>query len=148
MRKTVCLFLALIQAGLIYAITPELDSLFRMPPQEAKPIMIWQWMDGVVSAEGITCDLEAYRDAGIGGVQQFQVGGKLQGVIRDTTNAMGVSRGSISCAMLSKNVPDWGCHSVHITARDGRRVPRQKLSQKIPCKNLYGLTLSRMAARR
>lgn len=119
MRKTVCLFLALIQAGLIYAITPELDSLFRMPPQEAKPIMIWQWMDGVVSEEGITCDLEAYRDAGIGGVQQFQVGGKLQGVIRDTTNAIGseswkhLMRHAIKeCARLglsfgTHNCPGW-----------------------------------------
>ncbi len=51
--------------------------------------MIWQWMDGVVSREGITADLEAYREAGIGGVQQFQVGGPMQTAISDTTQAIG-----------------------------------------------------------
>ena len=66
-----------------------LAAAFDAPPQEARPLMIWEWMDGVVSAEGITADLEAYRDAGIGGVQQFVVGGELQTLIRDTTNAVG-----------------------------------------------------------
>ena len=66
-----------------------LDDVFMNPPQEARPLMIWQWMDGVVSREGITADLEAYREAGIGGVQQFHVGGPMQGIICDTTNAIG-----------------------------------------------------------
>lgn len=66
-----------------------LEKVFANPPQEARPIMIWQWMDGVVSAEGISSDLEAYREAGIGGVQQFHVGGPDQGLICDTTNAIG-----------------------------------------------------------
>lgn len=66
-----------------------LDSLFASPPQEAKPLIIWQWMDGVVSREGITADLKAYKEAGLGGVQQFLIGGPLQGEIRDTTNAIG-----------------------------------------------------------
>lgn len=65
------------------------DSLFANPPSEARPLMIWQWMDGVVSREGITADLEAYSKAGLGGVQQFLIGGPLQGEIRDTTNAVG-----------------------------------------------------------
>ncbi len=47
----------------------SLETLFDNPPQEAKPLMIWQWMDGVVTKEGITADLEAYKAAGIGGVQ-------------------------------------------------------------------------------
>ena len=65
------------------------DSLFTNPPAEARPLIIWQWMDGVVSREGITADLEAYSRAGLGGVQQFQIGGPLQGEIRDTANAIG-----------------------------------------------------------
>lgn len=68
---------------------PSLEQTFTNPPQEARPLMIWQWMDGVVSREGITADLEAYQQAGIGGVQQFLVGGPMQGVICDTTNAIG-----------------------------------------------------------
>lgn len=47
------------------------EEAFRNPPAAAKPIMIWQWMDGLVSKEGITADLEAYKEAGIGGVQNF-----------------------------------------------------------------------------
>lgn len=66
-----------------------LDEVFQCPPQEARPLMIWQWMDGVVSSEGITADLEAYKKAGLGGVQQFHVGGPMQGMICDTTNAVG-----------------------------------------------------------
>lgn len=66
-----------------------LEDAFRNPPAEAKPLMIWQWMDGLVSREGITADLEAYKEAGIGGVQNFQVGGPMQGLAKDTTNAIG-----------------------------------------------------------
>ena len=36
-----------------------LEEAFLHPTQEARPLMIWQWMDGLVSAEGITTDLEA-----------------------------------------------------------------------------------------
>ena len=66
-----------------------MEDAFRNPPAEAKPLMIWQWMDGLVSREGITADLEAYKEAGIGGVQNFQVGGPMQGLAKDTTNAIG-----------------------------------------------------------
>lgn len=66
-----------------------MEEAFRNPPAEAKPLMIWQWMDGLVSREGITADLEAYKEAGIGGVQNFQVGGPMQGLAKDTTNAIG-----------------------------------------------------------
>ena len=66
-----------------------MEEAFRNPPAGAKPIMIWQWMDGLVTREGITADLEAYKEAGIGGVQNFQVGGPMQTLIKDTTNAIG-----------------------------------------------------------
>ena len=72
-----------------YAAGQSLEADFRIPPSESKPIMIWQWMDGLVTKEGITADLEAYKEAGIGGVQNFQIGGKLQCLVGDTTNAIG-----------------------------------------------------------
>ena len=72
-----------------YVAGQSLEEQFINPPSEAKPIMIWQWMDGLISKEGITADLEAYKEAGIGGVQNFQIGGDLQGLIKDTTNAIG-----------------------------------------------------------
>ena len=69
-----------------------IEDVFMNPPAEAKPIMIWQWMDGMISEEGITADLEAYQKAGIGGVQNFQVGGTAQGLVKDTANAIGSER--------------------------------------------------------
>lgn len=71
------LFLAAVTAALLFpkASAQSLEETFRTPPEEAKPLMIWQWMDGMVTREGITADLEAYKAAGIGGVQQFLVGG-------------------------------------------------------------------------
>ena len=53
-------------------------AAFENPPQTAKPVIIWQWMDGWVTKEGITHDLEAFAAAGLGGVQNFQVGGPAQ----------------------------------------------------------------------
>ena len=86
-RRAISLLLSFL--GPIVCQAQTLDEVFQNPPQEARPLMIWQWMDGVVSSEGITADLEAYREAGIGGVQQFLVGGPVQAIIRDTTNAIG-----------------------------------------------------------
>ena len=72
-----------------YAAGQSLEADFRIPPSESKPIMIWQWMNGLVTKEGITADLEAYKEAGIGGVQNFQIGGELQCLVGDTANAIG-----------------------------------------------------------
>jgi hypothetical protein len=58
----------------------EADGLlagFRSPPDEAKPQTWWHWMNGNVSREGITLDLEAMKRAGIGGFQMFQVGSNI-----------------------------------------------------------------------
>lgn len=64
------------------ACTPKVEkdliAAFENPEGDARPVMIWQWMDGWVTKEGITRDLEAYAAAGIGGVQNFQVGGPVQ----------------------------------------------------------------------
>ncbi|MBR3030065.1 MAG: hypothetical protein IKH93_02810 [Bacteroidales bacterium] len=76
------LYLVFLSGILAAGCTPrserELISSFENPPQEAKPVMIWQWMDGWVTKEGITHDLEAYAEAGLAGVQNFQVGGPEQ----------------------------------------------------------------------
>ena len=63
-RRAISLLLSFL--GPIVCQAQTLDEVFQNPPQEARPLMIWQWMDGVVSSEGITADLEAYREAGIG----------------------------------------------------------------------------------
>ncbi len=44
---------------------------FRDPPAEARPHTLYFWMNGNVTAEGIDADLQAMRDAGLGGVLMF-----------------------------------------------------------------------------
>lgn len=46
---------------------------FRNPPASARPHTWWHWMNGNVTREGITADLEAMKEAGIGGAQMFTV---------------------------------------------------------------------------
>ena len=41
---------------------------FSDPPDTARPWVYWMWMDGNLTREGITADLEAMRAAGLGGV--------------------------------------------------------------------------------
>ena len=51
----------------------ELAKQFLNPPSSAKSHTWWHWMNGNISKEGITADLEAMADAGIGGAQIFNV---------------------------------------------------------------------------
>jgi len=44
-----------------------LETLFQNPPEAARPWVFWYWMNGAVTPEGITADLAAMREAGIGG---------------------------------------------------------------------------------
>ncbi len=47
--------------------TGVLEENFLNPPQSAKPWVFWYWMHAAVSKEGITADLEAMKEVGIGG---------------------------------------------------------------------------------
>jgi hypothetical protein len=46
---------------------PDLAAAFQNPPEAARPWVFWYWMNGAVTAEGITADLTAMKEAGIGG---------------------------------------------------------------------------------
>jgi len=52
----------------------ELERGFREPPPTARPYTWWHWMNGNITADGITRDLEAMQRVGVGGFQIFQVG--------------------------------------------------------------------------
>jgi hypothetical protein len=52
----------------------ELETAFRQPPASAHAKTWWHWMNGNITAEGITLDIEAMKRAGIRGFQIFQVG--------------------------------------------------------------------------
>src|ERR1035438_376938 len=51
----------------------DLARGFASPPQSAKPWVYWFWLDGNITREGITADLEAMRRVGIGGVLIMEV---------------------------------------------------------------------------
>jgi hypothetical protein len=53
----------------------SLDELFRHPPESAKPWVIWYWNQAAASKEGITADLEAMKEAGIGGAYMMFIKG-------------------------------------------------------------------------
>jgi hypothetical protein len=52
----------------------ELETAFRNLTASARPKTWWHWMNGNITRDGITRDLEALHRAGVGGFQIFQVG--------------------------------------------------------------------------
>jgi hypothetical protein len=54
-----------------------LQNVFRTPPRDALPQCLWFWMNGNVSRDGITRDLEAMHRVGIGGVVNFDTGASI-----------------------------------------------------------------------
>ena len=60
----------------------ELDTGFQNPPPENRPWVYWFFMDGNMTREGMTADLEAMRDAGIESVNFDDAAAKKYGKIR------------------------------------------------------------------
>jgi len=69
-RATRALWLAALFAAHAAVASPDPDA-FREPPSDARPMTLWFWMNGHISREGITLDLEAMSRAGIGGAMIF-----------------------------------------------------------------------------
>jgi hypothetical protein len=53
-----------------------LEASFRSPPQEARSLTWWHWLNGSITKDGITRDLESMKRAGLGGCYLFNCGGK------------------------------------------------------------------------
>ena len=53
----------------------DLEGSFLNPPDSAKPWVFWFWINGNISREGITKDLEAMKRVGINGVLWMEVSG-------------------------------------------------------------------------
>ncbi len=67
-----------LMVGVLAGILPAADDLskgFSVPPASARPWVFWFWINGNISKEGITADLEAMRRIGIGGVLWMEVSG-------------------------------------------------------------------------
>ncbi|RDV13013.1 glycosyl hydrolase family 43 [Pontibacter diazotrophicus] len=83
-------------AGLLTLITPAgifqtlrqnpqsgLEESFIRPAASARPHTWWHWMNGNVTKEGITLDLEAMERIGVGGFQNFDAGtGIVEGPVK------------------------------------------------------------------
>ena len=73
---------SLLMAGSVFAAAPApktdpLAERFANPPDAARPHTWWHWMNGNITREGITADLEAMKRVGIGGAQVFNVSERI-----------------------------------------------------------------------
>lgn len=77
MKKSVIMYLALLFALCLprFTAADALEQSFRNPPDAVRPWVIWHWVNGNISKEGITADLEAMKKVGIGGVIQMEISG-------------------------------------------------------------------------
>ena len=72
--KTKRIVLVALLAGSWVTAFPADDALkagFADPPQSARPRTWWHWLNGNITQDGITKDLEWMKRVGLGGVQNF-----------------------------------------------------------------------------
>ena len=55
----------------------DLAKAFTHPPPSTRPYVLWMWMGSNISKSGITLDLEAMKEAGIGGATIFSLADTL-----------------------------------------------------------------------
>jgi alpha-L-rhamnosidase len=67
MKKILSIILFIFLSNYSIAQKIDIENIFKNPPQSAKPWVFWYWLHGAVSKEGITADLEAMKEVGIGG---------------------------------------------------------------------------------
>ena len=58
------------------AIADELERGFRNPPAEARPHAYWLWLNGYVDPITARAELQAMKEAGLGGVLVFDMGAR------------------------------------------------------------------------
>lgn len=79
MKRFILSVALLLSLGAAYGQT--LEEGFQNPPRSARPYTWWHWMNGNISKEGVTADLEAMAAAGYGGVQCFNISIMTQGPV-------------------------------------------------------------------
>ena len=94
--------LALLSLPALAAAQPDLASGFANPPAQARPHTWWHWMNGNITKEGITADLEAMKQIGLGGAQIFNVSE------------------SIPAGPILYNSPEWRALFKHAATEAGR----------------------------
>lgn len=94
------LFISAFVGCLLQSCSPSVDNLeqgFLTPPDSVRPGVYWYFMDGNLSKEGMTKDLEAMKRVGIGHVVYLEVN-------------VGVPRGGVD--FLSEEWQDMFGHAV------------------------------------
>lgn len=100
------------------------DASFLNPPDHSRPWCYWMWMNGNITREGITLDLEAMKRIGIGGVIAFNVGlGIPRGPVdygsdewMDIMEHTAKEAGRIGISLAMQNSPGYsGCGGPWIT---------------------------------
>ena len=74
MKPFLVLLVVIIPAGSSFATEPsasELAAGFTNPNKEARPRAYWNWLNGSVTPEGLTRDLEEAKDKGLGGLEMW-----------------------------------------------------------------------------
>lgn len=104
MKKLLFFSVAVAASGMLTSLRGEsLAEGFRRPPMSARPQTWWHWMNGNVTKEGVTADLEAMKEIGLGGATLFDAG-------------CGVPSGPLKFAS-----PEWYDHVRHAAA-EARRL--------------------------
>ena len=73
MKRITMAAVALYALAGIAGAADDLATNFVTPPAEARPWVYWFWLNGNITREGITADLEAMQRVGIGGVLIMEV---------------------------------------------------------------------------
>ena len=72
-RLGLFLIIATILCSIVVPAAGSMEADFKTPPPEARPWVYWFWLNGNITTEGITADLEAMKRVGIGGVLIMEV---------------------------------------------------------------------------
>lgn len=56
------------------AMGDTLESGFLNPPEQARPFTYYFWMDGNLTKEGLTKNVQAMKEVGLGGFRIFHIG--------------------------------------------------------------------------
>ncbi|MDR0547566.1 MAG: DNA-binding protein, partial [Dysgonamonadaceae bacterium] len=73
--KRLLFYITLIYLNINILPAQDLKQLWQSPPEESRPWTFWYWMQGAISKEGITADLEAMKEVGIGGAYLMPIKG-------------------------------------------------------------------------
>jgi hypothetical protein len=106
MKKILALLLVMVFAGCSSMETHDLELAagFKNPPDSARPGVYWYFMDGNLSGEGMTADLESMKEVGLGNLVFLEVN-------------IGVPRGPVD--FMSEKWQDLFVHAVRESERLG-----------------------------